>query len=661
MLTEIRGELLTEAVGGVSPANALDGSTVPYASPASWATIRPYQCVVGDDLENLEFVTDFIDVRNLWNLTPPADQPSVAMTYNGSSPTNQLDWTTFGRLHNQDTLHNIAKFFTGRWNEFGDYAAPIKGQNPVYHPTLFGDVKTGETDARFLRPFVEGVENELPYRAVAISGNMPYVLTPAGDTFAMPNGLYRPTCAAVIAAVNNGHYTVLSPSLAINKLYRRGRIRQTPNWYEVEYEYIVHKTETDGTIYLNHFVISQSIQVSTNPHESDLHSLQPVSDIVTMEHKVTWYVVRNMWGEAGHDLNMSIAEYLASSYYIEPPDVFSNWEELCVGRGNTITTNMDVALATATVSKTLDQVIGYDLALGRFRDTYPGTFKYFERVASLALREATPLTFLASKDAIEEHFAYFESNHIEAIAEISEILAPVDVLKLMRALPSKALSGKTVVMLALFNILADATLTYNLGIAPTVSDAEDISLNARNFQTRILSGEVFKANTLHGKFSCAVPPELIGGLEGAVAIVRSTVRMKPMLDSLLPALLPFKALGLLPSFSTLWDLFPGSFILDWWTDTGTALDIVDNSMLMLAMETDYCVHSIKIVHNIPDCDLREVGASSLNADGAEPGYSLYLRYVSRSLPTFGPTRYPVISSGISSYSTAGALTYKILT
>jgi hypothetical protein len=493
------------------------------------------------------------------------------------------------------------------------------------------------------------------------SGSMPYVLTPAGNSIPLPDGFLLAGVYEAKASVDGGGYDVIDAGVSINKTYRRFGIRVSENDdLDYEYEYIVHKTESSGRIYINHFVISVTIDMNFQTHSCVPGNVTDISSIVSCQNTTRWYLVHSVWANPGQPLHFSLTEYLASEYGDDAPDPFSDWESLIAERGGSTSHQCHVTLSTSTVTKTLDEVIGYDLVRGRFAEQSAGTFKYFERTAAKALREATPLTFFSSQDAIEEHFAFFESNHVEAIAELSEVLAPVDTVKLIRALPSKAVNGKTVVALALVNILADATLTYNLGIAPTISDAKDIAGNAETFRSRVTSGAVFKANTLHGKYSCEVPAELIGGLEGAYVVVRSTVRMKPMVDSLLPSVLPLKALGLLPSLSSLWDLFPGSFILDWWTDTGTALDIVDNTVIMLAMEVDYCVHSIKVMYPLPDSVYREIGMQNLNAE-ENPGYSMYLRYVARTMPMFGPTNYPIIAPGVSSYSTAGALAYKILT
>jgi hypothetical protein len=318
-----------------------------------------------------------------------------------------------------------------------------------------------------------------------------------------------------------------------------------------------------------------------------------------------------------------------------------------------------VWLATTSTMAMLDEVIGYSLDESRFTDQSPGTFRFFERVVARAVQEATPLTLFSSQDAIDTHFATFESNHIEALAELGEILQPVDILRLMRALPSHIGKGKTVVILKILDILTDAVLSYNLGIAPTMSDARDIADNSKAFREQVLSGRAFGANTLHGKYSMEVPSELIGGMSGAHVVVRSTVRMKPMADSLLPALLPVRSLGLLPSLSTLWDLFPGSFILDWFTDTGTTLEIVDLTVLMLAMEVEYCVHSITVYSPFSDYQKARMGLTDLSETPS--GYKVFMRYVTRNLPVFGPTAYPVVSPQLGNYSTVGAIAYKLLT
>jgi hypothetical protein len=417
----------------------------------------------------------------------------------------------------------------------------------------------------------------------------------------------------------------------------------------------VRKVEPSGKMYLNHFVIRVSYTFVKTPTSCVLGNLTPISDAVKARFKYEWYYVHGLWALPGSAYYLSIPAY-RDAYGSDAPDVFGEWDSVGINAHSLVRDEWST-LASRPVTKQFTDKIGFSRTENRYTSQSAGTFRHFAIAVLPALNNALPLAFLSSKDAIETHFSYAESNHIEAIAEMTSLLAPVDTAKLVGALPLHV-GKKGTLLVKLLDILTDSVLIWNLGIAPTIGDAQDISAKAQDFRTRILSGEAFKANTVHGKFSMPVPDELMPGYPGTYLVVRSTIRTKPVIDSILPNLIRLDSAGLLPSMSNFWDLFPLSFVLDQWTKTGKGLDIFEKQLLMLAMEVEYCTHSFKVQYPFSDEDMESYSFSVDSEDGA--GYKQYTRIVSNKLPVFGPTSYPVYKPSLLSYSTLGSLVYKFL-
>jgi hypothetical protein len=367
-----------------------------------------------------------------------------------------------------------------------------------------------------------------------------------------------------------------------------------------------------------------------------------------------WHYVHGVFADPGEPLHMSISQYIAE--YGDDAPHFNEWD---INTVNTFETDELgwTSLGTRSVSKQFPELIGYSRTLKRFNSQDFGTFRHFEKAVIPAVGQALPLAFFSTKDALETQFSYMESNHVEALAEIGGIFDPLDLIKLGKVLPDYV-GKKGVLLIKVLDLLTDAVLVYNLGIAPTYGDAVDVADKAETFRNRVLSGQALNAQTSNGKFTIPVPEELSAGYTDLVLVVRSKVRLKPIHDTLLASVLPVDALGLLPSFSTAWDLFPLSFVIDWLTSTGDSLDIVETTAMFMALQIEYCVHSFTIARRFTSDE--EVIYSFDTSGELGAGYRHYIRIVSRELPVFAPTAYPVISPAVGNYSVAGSLLWKFL-
>jgi len=653
MLTEISGTPFLERMSGVFPGNPLNGTSVPFIPPSAWATTRPYSCPLMGLIVQTEHLSPWTDLRLLLNLTPPADLTESDYQYYGSLPQPRMPWPIFSRFATQGTLQNIATFFTGKWDHFGDRAKPVKGENAVYHVNLFGVVESGTSDSRLLRRDYSA-EEESPKTAIVVTGSSPYVLSQAGDVLPMPTGPLTSALENIQTTVNSGGYYFPAPT-GIERYYRNFVISSDAlGSVSFGWEYVVRNQEPSGRIYINHFCIKTTVDWMFNPYAITLGHVVHCDNFSSLVVNTMWHYVHGIWADPGTPLHMSIPQYIAA--YGDDAPLFHEWDA-ATAQTYGVEEVGATSLATRSVVKQLPDLIGYSKAQKRYDSQNSGTFKHFERAVIPAIGEALPLAFFSSQNALEKQFSYMESNHVEALAELSSVLDPLDLIKLGKVLPDYV-GKKGVLLIKMLDLLTDAVLVYNLGIAPTYGDAKDVADKASVFRNRVLSGQALMAQTTNGKYTIPVPDELSAGYTDLVMVVRSKIRVKPIHDTLLANVLPVDALGLLPSFSTAWDLFPLSFVIDWLTNTGDSLDIVETTAKFMALKIEYCVHSFTIARRFTPQEEVDFSFSQVGESGA--GYRHYIRIVSREMPIFAPTAYPVISPAVGNYSVAGSLLWKFI-
>jgi len=316
-----------------------------------------------------------------------------------------------------------------------------------------------------------------------------------------------------------------------------------------------------------------------------------------------------------------------------------------------------------------DELLGFED--GKYRRSHNRCFAtYISRAMDLQ-KDLYALAFKSTKDAVDTYYSSVSSNHIEFLAELNDLASPIDVAKnfnqvsarvFAQPLP-KPLGRKLGVLRSLLSVLADAKLVYSLAIAPTFRDALDTAKKAESILSRFSSLIDGKPEELRGKFSLQVPEEL-SGFPGTFAVARSKVIVQFHPDSYLTGLFKLRAWGLLPSLSSLWDLLPWSFVLDWATHTGAQLDEVDASFMLNALDVVYSVHSVKLGWNFDPDTLAEYDVhipSRLSSDSTIDGYVFYDRWAAQFLPQLSPTRLPLWGpSEVPDWTLLGALIYKLL-
>lgn len=268
----------------------------------------------------------------------------------------------------------------------------------------------------------------------------------------------------------------------------------------------------------------------------------------------------------------------------------------------------------------------------------------------------------AAYDAVAKGLGDLEMNNIENITQLSGIS---DIIK--EPLSWINLAGKVSSstglrsLTLLLEILTSAQLLYSYGIAPTVSDAEEIAAKGHLLKSSIMRKRLLNWKEWHGSADRELPTgDVVPPYEGRRLVARATVVCRVRPESILASLLPYWALGLVPCLNKMWDLLPFSFVADWFFDISSKLEAIDRTFVnAVFIEVRSTTLSAKAIWPIPESELHKRGLL-LGEAGENVELSAYKRGVFDAIPVItysGYDRSPIALP--KDWKTAGSLLFQV--
>lgn len=535
-------------------------------------------------------------------------------------------------------LYNLKELFGG-WDFIGGDIPSIPGEHSVTHIKPIGQVITGYKATDVLRPdSTQGVK-DFPYAAqfTTTSDGIRYEL----EHVATPNegGVISDFIEGIKVSCNNG------------------TLDQYFHPYELHYSSFSYSMDPSGSIeHISYHIemvgygeweYHRKFEVRITPHPIPLQAQAPLPDGY---YNLNAFVSRHWefsirWVEslAWEPLISSWAPFWYDHSRFEIPVTVSRTIETC-----------DSYFRFAQSTETSKGFAGiWDVNILGQSNLLIAFQKAVERVGSDLAKACVQST----NDALETHFPKLEANFLESFSDLSDLRSLVNPQGLKRAHEFMTKKG-TRSAKGFLDILSDVKLTYEFGIVPTVSDAEEIALRASALRDRYRVGNMYGLHTINGKFVYEIPNGAIIGFDGAVMISRSKLRVRFDEQSILGALMPIRAAGVLPSLSNLWDLVRYSFAVDWFLNIGDRLGIIDNQAIMFASGVAYSCHSTQVLWKFPADTLDDNGCVS---PGASAGLSYYCRSLMRRNPVVMDGRFDFLqATGPSDWGTAGSFFYKML-
>jgi hypothetical protein len=262
--------------------------------------------------------------------------------------------------------------------------------------------------------------------------------------------------------------------------------------------------------------------------------------------------------------------------------------------------------------------------------------------------------FQAQGDAWDSNIVILKANILEFLFELGDIASligsPVDLLIKLGRSEELARKGKRPVaaLQLLLEAFTDAQLFYSFMLRPNVQLSIEVSQKAGRLLRSFDS--FFGWREIHGRVVYEIGDEL-PFFTGSHVVGRSKMRVRIPPDSALATVLPLEELGVLPSLSRYWETLRLSFVIDWFFNIQSKLDVIDKTMRYMALDVAYVTNSVTLYKPIVPTDF---------VVEDETAYKYYARWVLPSAQTFTPTRLNILgASGPPSLLTAGSLFYKL--
>lgn len=282
---------------------------------------------------------------------------------------------------------------------------------------------------------------------------------------------------------------------------------------------------------------------------------------------------------------------------------------------------------------------------------------------SRELLDLLPATFYSTASAVDNFTDVLSANNVENLVQASGLLQILPdigmVLNIIKDVKNLRLLSAGA---SIADLWSDLQLKWDYGAKPLISDVKEFS-DKYGALTRRLNGlDIFGHHVVNGVFKYTLPDEFTG-YGPSKLIVRTKVDFHFNHFTFLTSFLGGKAVGLVPDLSSLWDLVPFSFVVDWFTNLGERFEDIDDALVLFLMPCNYCVHSITVLSDFSDVEMEQLQIGSTNFRGSvgHPGIKEYRRIISKILPNLRESKYDFRQvDHPPSLATAGAFIYKML-
>lgn len=300
-----------------------------------------------------------------------------------------------------------------------------------------------------------------------------------------------------------------------------------------------------------------------------------------------------------------------------------------------LTSFTDGFVYTSNVSEPLGSS---SVHLGQFRKKNLVTgFSHWVDQDMNSIRLAAMQSTVSALDTLSDDV---NTNFIESISELRDIAGLIPNLdEGFQALKALVKKDYLLTVKSTLDLLSSLQLQYSFGIDPNIRIlTETIPRLHRALATisRLSSGgEVYARGSFFYEF-----PFGAFGREYTSLTARTKITMLVKADDVLIKMIGVRSLGLLPTASSLWDLVPMSFVLDWLWNLGSRMRDIEGLSLISLLNVQRYVHSFRVDSPFTDDELAIYGlATSLLPGSIPPLMRVFRREVSACVPPVRDGRF----------------------
>jgi hypothetical protein len=292
--------------------------------------------------------------------------------------------------------------------------------------------------------------------------------------------------------------------------------------------------------------------------------------------------------------------------------------------------------------------------------------RYLDRRSDIArgifhdlLGDIRPSSFLSSADALNKHLLALGTNHIQTLQKLGQILELLPELTKLPFMLEKLSRGDLSVLKDLIDYVTGEILRYRFAQAPLKRAIDEIvGSNVPAFLKSLGKTDTY---IIYGNFEYEIPHAQNPYNDGVLKLVtRSKISISQDLSTMMESILMANSVGLLPTFSRIWEIIPFSFVIDWFTGMNKRLKLFDTQLAYMAFRTNWCLHSYRLSYYPSSEALSDFGLE--NVDDAKPfSLSVYRREKSAYMPRLRDSRFDFLATSGPNPLTAGALAWQLFT
>lgn len=653
-------DFLSGSVTGVQNTSGSPSDSNVYATVNSGVSLGPWSYGV-HDLFKYEFSAGTLDLPQIFGRLPGRSSEKVIYHPGLLSQEQPPGFDMFRRRG--DNLFNALQLLSS-WN-FRSSNDNVPGEHSVVHSKFVGDVHTGIPTSLLMRDESNDYNRYSSTLSVSTDANlkMSYSFSNYYELFPS-RGLFRDSYSSIVSGLPDLDYDVTSypgiPNLVRFYLHFSdwsfGFSGDFLSSFSFKNEYYYH--EQSGSTFLKERASTRitvypviSLKLLSPPLDDGDYSL---SDF--LHHDLIVDYEQLYYDQADNDtegfVNLGVLQQSRNGYSVGSSDWYRCQHIAAMPRTDrkVFPDNGHISGVSVSTPASGRGVLPWNY--NEPNDTFPSfknkRLKTLKRDIEIELPDLYSGLVISQARALDAGYETLEINLLESIGDTLEIRSLIDGFGSYRVFLKKLSEGKADTW-SVLDLLTDYNLLYKFGIAPTIDDAKKIADHGRRLALRYRS--IQPTRPLYGQFDF--------DFDDWNVTFRTKVVVKQQTSTLLAALLPARAAGLVPNLQNVWNLVRFSFVADWFFNIDDRLAVIDNSATLLLFDIDYVVSSIKVTRTLPSSDYESYGFSPSGSDGVV--FSYYCRMMSDTLLRYGKTKHDFLQAkGPTDITVAASLVYKLV-
>lgn len=257
------------------------------------------------------------------------------------------------------------------------------------------------------------------------------------------------------------------------------------------------------------------------------------------------------------------------------------------------------------------------------------------------MRHLRPSSFIAASQALDTYTSVLATNWLQVFQHLKDILGLLPDLAGLAELAASAANGDPGALLKFIDILTEEILKMKFERLPLIRAVDE--LNRANVQQGLTDLLQPTTRTIYGSFNYVFPQNENWIGDGTLILTtRGKIRVHLDLTTALAGYLVGNSVGVIPNFSRTWSLLPFSFVVDWFTNMGKRLHLVDNQLLYMTLGIRWCLWSYKVVYFPSESKLEEFNLSNLPYQDQFSTIA-YRREWSRCMPKLSESKFDFMS------------------